>query len=150
VLTITNSALSETQSLTLDPSQTFALGAFTSVVSDRAGGSVVACYCRGTRIATPTGEAAIESLRIGDWVRTHGGPDRRVKWIGRRCYAAPHREAAPIRIRAGALADGVPRHDLRVPPEHALLIDGVLVPGRFDTALREASDEIHQAFVHKA
>ncbi len=130
VLTITNSDSSETQSLTLDPGQTFAPGAFSNLVPDGAGGSIVACYCRGTRIATPAGEMPIETLRIGDWVRTHAGRDRQVKWIGRRSYAAPPREARPIRIRAGALADGLPRRDLLVSPEHALLLDGALTRAR--------------------
>ncbi len=99
------------------------------------GGNIsVACYCRGTRIATPGGEIPVEALRIGDIVRTHAGQDRPVKWIGRRAYAAGfaalHQNVLPIRICRNALADGVPGRDLLVSPEHALLVDGVLVPAR--------------------
>jgi hypothetical protein len=96
------------------------------------GTEVIACFLAGTRIATPAGERAIESLRIGDVVLTqHSGPQR-VKWIGRRGYSAAEAEAnaplRPILIAPGALGDGVPRRMLAVSPMHSLLIDGLFIP----------------------
>lgn len=93
---------------------------------------VVACFLRGTLIRTPDGEAPVESLSIGDEVVTLGGLAEPIKWIGRRAYStrflAMDSPVAPVVIRAGALSEGVPARDLRVSPEHALLVDGVLVP----------------------
>ena len=101
------------------------------------GNTIVAqalCVAAGTRIATGDGEAAVETLRPGDLVRTPAGALRPVRWIGQRAIdAARHptpREVQPVRIRAGALADRVPKRDLRVSPEHALLLEGGLVPAR--------------------
>ena len=112
-------------------------GAFTGLgyTTDGTGGTeLVACYAAGTRIATPSGEQTIETLSIGGGVLTAAGLDRRVEWIGRRSYAArfvaanPH--LRPVRFRAGSLGQGLPRRDLLVSPDHAMVLDGCLVPAR--------------------
>lgn len=90
----------------------------------------VACFVTGTRIGTPDGERAVEKLAVGDVVNTAKG-ERRVAWIGTRTYEADMLRAEPwlrpVEIRRGALGRGLPRRDLRVSPEHAMLIDGALV-----------------------
>ena len=94
----------------------------------------IACFVEGTRIATPNGEMAVEHLRAGELVLTAGGVARPVRWIGvRHIDLARHpnpRLAQPIRFRAGAIADWVPERDLLVSPDHAMLIDGMLIQAR--------------------
>jgi len=92
--------------------------------------TAVACFCPGTRIATARGSKMVQTLRIGDVVKTVHAGLQPVKWIGTRTYAAPfcnNPRTLPIKISAGAIADGVPRRDLYVSPGHALCIDGQLI-----------------------
>jgi hypothetical protein len=105
-----------------------------TIVGQTAGDTVadIACYAAGTRITTPSGDVAIEKLVIGDLVVTVAGEIRPIIWIGRRSYAGrflrANPKAVPIRFRAGCLGDRLPQRDLLVSPEHAMLIDGLLVP----------------------
>ena len=92
----------------------------------------VACFLRGTEIATADGATPVEALRIGDLVVSHDGDHRPVRWIGHRAYdrrfVAGNPQLRPVRLRAGALAPGQPRRDLLLSPLHAILVGGVLVP----------------------
>jgi hypothetical protein len=107
--------------------------------------SAIACFCTGTLILTPDGERAVESLRIGDRVRTAmnheaqaGNPAKappgNVVWIGHRhtdCAGHPRpRDVWPIRIRAHAFGCGTPQRDLLLSPDHAVFVEGVLIPVR--------------------
>ena len=112
----------------------FNLAAFDgATTSDNQDTSVIAepaCFYRGTRIQTDHGEVPVEELAIGDRVVTVSGAIRPIKWIGRRTVAARFSDPLkvwPIRIMAGALADEVPSRDLVVSPDHALLVDNILI-----------------------
>jgi hypothetical protein len=89
----------------------------------------VPCFLPGTRIATPSGEVAVETLQPGDLVLTADGRAVPVRFLGRRTvmprFAGAER-ANPIRIMAGALAENVPARDLFVSPNHGIVVDGVL------------------------
>jgi len=95
---------------------------------------VAPCFAAGTRIATPAGDAAVQSLSAGDKVRLATGGTARIQWIGRRrinIAAHPRPDAVqPVRIAAGALAEGIPARDLIVSPDHALYLDGLLIPAK--------------------
>ncbi len=91
---------------------------------------MVSCFCAGTRIATADGAVAVELLQPGDKVRTAGGGETTVRWLGQQEVAPRLRHPAtvnPICISAGALAEGLPTRDLYVSPDHAVEIDGMLI-----------------------
>jgi hypothetical protein len=93
--------------------------------------AIVACYGRGTLIATPRGEVPVEDLSIGDEVVTASGALRPIKWIGRRSYGGRfiigRTDILPICIKAGALDANVPRRDLWISPHHAMYLEGALI-----------------------
>ena len=125
--------------LTYQIDGTYSQGDFQA--ADDASGNLLitlACFAAGTRIATDRGAVAVEALAVGDRVvtaRAPGAPCRAVRWIGYRhvdLRRHPHPAAArPIRVRAGAFADGLPHRDLLLSPDHALFLDGVLIPVRY-------------------
>ncbi|WP_158964214.1 Hint domain-containing protein [Chachezhania sediminis] len=90
-------------------------------------GSTIPCFTTGTMIDTPLGPVAVEDLQVGDEVMTMDRGAVPVEWIGTRSLSAvalrayPNRR--PVRIPAGALAQGVPAQDLIVSPQHRVLID---------------------------
>jgi hypothetical protein len=98
----------------------------------------VICFAEGTRIMTPDGEAKVEDLRAGDMVlamRNGQAGFEALAWVGSMDVAMPRDAAmaaktAPILIKAGALAAGVPARDLRVSPDHAIEVDGYLIPAK--------------------
>ncbi len=108
----------------------------------------VPCFAAGTRIATPRGEVAVETLRPGDMVLTADLGPRPVIRAEHHRYGAADLAARPllrpVRIAAGALGN---RRTLTVSRQHALLLPDadVLVravhlarwgDGRFRIAMR--------------
>jgi hypothetical protein len=92
------------------------------------------CFLRGTRIRTLTGYRPVECLSAGDVLPTvfaGPAPIREIRYFRyeRRNRNEPWPSSVtPIRIRASAIEDNIPRADLYVAAPHSLYIDGVLVP----------------------
>lgn len=110
----------------------------------------LACFAAGTRILTARGEVAVEDLAEGDLVWARGAGLTPISWIGWRhvechAYARP-RDVAPVRVLRGAFARDVPHRDLLLSPDHAVFVDGVLIPVRYlkngRTVRREAVETV--------
>ena len=88
------------------------------------------CFEKNTSIATPSGDVLVSELKIGDKVLTQDGRAVDVKWIGYQAinsFFAKKHDSMPVRIVAGALGDDLPKNALYVSPDHAFLMDGLLV-----------------------
>lgn len=94
----------------------------------------VSCFVTGTRIQTAQGAIPVESLRIGDRVRTAAGGLEPIRWIGRRRLDLRRHSdpdaVRPIRIAAHAFGPAIPARPLLLSPDHAVFSDGVLIPAR--------------------
>ncbi|WP_298431658.1 Hint domain-containing protein [uncultured Jannaschia sp.] len=88
--------------------------------------NVVPCFTPGTLIATPRGEVPVESLSVGDRIITRDNGIQVVRWIGSRTMEAAELKTdgtlRPVLIRAGALGHGLPERDMKVSPQHRMLI----------------------------
>ena len=104
-----------------EPGITGAIGGGSAKVGEESGEQIVVCFVEGTMIVTDRGEVAVEDLAVGDKVLTRDDGFQPIRWIGesrvRRSAAS-----APIRVRAGALGEGCPSRDLRVSPQHRVLM----------------------------
>jgi hypothetical protein len=81
---------------------------------------LVICFAAGTRILTPQGLRAIETLVPGDLVWTRDRGMQPLAWIGRREVSGLGR-LAPVRIAAGAFGNAC---DVLVSPQHRILLTG--------------------------
>ena len=88
----------------------------------------IPCFTAGTLIDTPNGAVAVETLVAGDLVLTRDNGYLPLAWCGQRAVSAEDIAAddtlAPVLIKAGALGGGLPERDMRVSPQHRMLVTG--------------------------
>lgn len=124
------------------------------------------CFTLGTLIDTPTGPRPVEALQPGDMVLTRDNGPQPLRWIGRvelgPDHLARHPEHQPVEIAAGALSPGLPARDLRLSPQHRVLLTGwkaelmfgedeVLVPAtalRNDQGIRTNAADAGVTYLH--
>lgn len=93
-----------------------------------AGSIAIPCFTPGTLIETPDGPRPVEDLVEGDLVVTldHGAVP--LRWVGHSPVSslklALHPELRPVLIRAHAFGLNHPARDMRVSPQHRILIEG--------------------------
>ncbi len=97
---------------------------------------VVPCFAAGTRILTRRGEVAVEDLEVGDEAMALvGGGYSAIKWIGSRtvdCAGSSSPASLwPLCVSAGAFGPGRPHRDLILSPDHAVFVNGSLIPVRY-------------------
>ena len=90
--------------------------------------TIVPCFTPGTMIATDRGEVDVDTLAVGDRVLTMDHGYQEIRWIGRRDLGAADLarlpKLRPVLIAKDALGEGMPARDLRVSPQHRLLLRG--------------------------
>ncbi len=87
----------------------------------------VVCFTRGTLIEGSDGDQIpVEDLQVDDPVMTLDNGIQHIRWIGMQSVRARTLQANmnlhPIHIPASALAPGLPTADLRVSPQHRILV----------------------------
>jgi hypothetical protein len=97
--------------------------------------ALTSCFATGTRIRTTDGDVPVEALRIGAHAVLADGETAPVIWIGHRdvdfANEPDPREGRPVRVRADAFGPGSPLCDLYLSPDHAVFVDGVLIPVKY-------------------
>lgn len=88
---------------------------------------IVICFANGTIIDTALGPRPVESLLVGDEIKTLDNGHQTVRWIGRRELSSEellrHPHLRPIRFSAGTMGQNLPWTDLVVSPQHRIRLN---------------------------
>lgn len=99
--------------------------------------NLITCFTPGCLIQTDRGEVAVETLKVGDLVKTLDRGMQPIRWIGCRKLDAIDLTVAPklrpIRISEGAMGNGLPKRDLELSPQHRVLVSSKIIKRMFKT-----------------
>lgn len=91
------------------------------------------CFAQDTKIATISGERAVQDLREGDKVITRDNGLQEIAWIGHKTIDLKRAPALrPILIKAGSLGHNQPEQDIMVSPNHRMLVANDVTSLLFD------------------
>ena len=86
----------------------------------------IICFTPGTAILTPSGEVAVENLKVGDRVVTRDNGLQTIRWVGKKQLSGrdllSRPKLRPVMIRAGSLGPNLPDRDMLVSPNHRMLL----------------------------
>ena len=95
---------------------------------DSANIAVPACFTPGTQVRTPDGLRAVETMHAGEMVLTLDRGPQPLIWVGQTVIGShdlqKRADLRPVLIRKDAFGAGMPCKDLRVSPQHRILISG--------------------------
>ena len=90
--------------------------------------TIVPCFTPGTLIDTDRGPVRVEDLAVGDRILTLDHGYQALRWVGRRDLTpeelARNPQLRPVLVSKDAFGPGFPERDLRVSPQHRLLLSG--------------------------
>lgn len=86
------------------------------------------CFTPGTLICVAGGQKPVEDIEVGDLVMTLDHGLQPVRWVGQVALSETELrfkpEFCPVRIRKDAFGPGQPARDMRVSPQHRVLLEG--------------------------
>ncbi|MBK4215503.1 Hint domain-containing protein [Paracoccus caeni] len=102
---------------------------------DRLNDILIACFAEGTMIETTAGLRRVEALRVGDRLLTQDHGPQPLRWTGSQRIELTdlNDHLRPILISAGALGEELPQADLRVSPQHRVLVRSAVARRMFGT-----------------
>ncbi len=90
--------------------------------------NVIPCFTPGCMVLTDSGEISVQNLRVGDAVLTRDNGYQPIRWIGNRDLSQVDLLIAPqfsaVQIARGALGHNLPERDMKVSPQHRMLLSG--------------------------
>jgi hypothetical protein len=94
-----------------------------------------ACFLKGTKISTPSGDRLVQELQIGDEVNTLAGR-KPIKWIAYSKFTKEEGRAwpdsvMPIRVTRFAIDERSPHSELYLSPLHCLFFNEALIPVKY-------------------